>query len=166
LILVELHPEDVANLRAGFRGDPQVAVHHRDAYEALKALLPLPERRGLVLIDPTFEVTDEFARMVTALSAAHRRWPSGIYALWYPIKHRPPVDRFHGDLAMTGIGRVLAVELTVYDDAPPDRLNGSGLLIINPPWRLEDRLREVLPPVQRLLSQSGGRVRIEWLAPE
>lgn len=166
LVLVELHPEDAATLRARFRGDPQVAVHHRDGYEAVKALVPPPERRGLALLDPAFEAADEFARMVDGLGAAHRRWPGGIYALWYPIKHRAPVDRFHGDLATTGIRRMLVVELTVRADRRPDRLNGSGLVIVNPPWRFDAELAEMLPPLQRLLSWDGGGVRIDWLVPE
>lgn len=166
LVLAELHPEDAAALRRLFRADPQVAVHHRDGYEALGALLPPAERRGLVLVDPAFEVTDEFARMTASLRQAHARWPGGHYALWYPIKHRAPVDRFHGDLAMTGIRRILAVEMTLYDDGPPDRLNGSGLVIVNPPWRLDERLAAVLPPLQRILAQDGGATRIEWLVPE
>src|SRR3546814_8451662 len=124
-LLVELHPEDEAALRVVFRGDRQVSVHRRDAYEAAAALLPPPERRGLVLIDPAFEVTDEFARMVAGLGEAHRRWSGGVYALWYPIKHREPVDRFHGDLAMTGIRRILVVELTVHADRSEEHKSES-----------------------------------------
>lgn len=166
LRLVELHPEDLAALKRLYAGDGQVAIHHRDAYEALKALTPPPERRGLALIDPAFEVEDEFARMVRALAEAHRRWPSGIYALWHPIKHRAPVDRFHGDLVNTGIRRILAVELTVYAEARPDRLTGSGLAIVNPPFGLEAKLAETLPPLQALLAQDGGIVAVRWLVPE
>lgn len=166
LVLVELHPEDEATLRGLFRGDPQVSIHRRDAYEALRALLPPPERRGLVLVDPAFEVADEFQRMVAGIRAAHRRWETGLYALWYPIKHDAPVERFHGELAMTGIRRMLVVEMTLYRDRPADRLNGSGLVIVNPPWRLEEQLREALPPLHSALAKDGGGVRIEWLVPE
>ncbi|NBC94742.1 MAG: 23S rRNA (adenine(2030)-N(6))-methyltransferase RlmJ, partial [Deinococcus-Thermus bacterium] len=107
LVAVEQHPEDAAALKAAFAGDGRVQVHRRDGWEAMAALVPPAERRGLVLADPAFEVVDEFARMTAALVKAHARWPTGVYALWYPIKHRPPVDAFLGDLALSGLRRMV-----------------------------------------------------------
>lgn len=166
LVLVELHPEDAAALRALFRGDPQVAVHRRDGYEALKALLPPPERRGLVLIDPPFEAPDEAERLTAGLRMAAARWPGGIYAVWYPIKARAPVERFHAELTLTGLRRLLVAELTVFAADRPDRLNGCGMVLVNPPWRLDEHLRELLPGLQPILAHDGGGWRVEWLVPE
>lgn len=163
LVLVELHPEDVGALGAEFAGDRRVAVRHMDAYAALKALLPPPERRGLVLIDPPFERRDEFERMLRGLAQALKRWPGGIYAAWYPIKARPPVDAFLA--GMRGFERpALAVELMVRPGDVPERLNGCGLAILNPPWRLDEALAGLLPGLARLLAQEGpGGWRVDWL---
>jgi 23S rRNA (adenine2030-N6)-methyltransferase len=166
LVLCELHPEDFAALKREFRGDVQVALHHRDAWEALPALVPPKEKRGLVLVDPAFEVTDEFARMLNAVQAAHRRWPGGQYALWYPIKHRGPVEIFLGALKATGMRKLLLLELTVHRELTPDRLNGCGMVLINPPWQFDAALLELLPWLQQRLAQSGGDARVEWLTGE
>jgi 23S rRNA (adenine2030-N6)-methyltransferase len=167
LVLCELHPEDARTLAAAFADDARVQVQETDGYIGLKALLPPKERRGCVLIDPPFEVTDEFERIVRGLGHAHRRWATGIYVVWYPIKHRGPVKAFHDALAATGVRRILAAELLLRADTDPDQLNGSGLVIVNPPWRLADSLARLLPA---LLADFGataqGRVRVETLVPE
>lgn len=166
LLLNELHPEDAAVLKRWADDDPRIAVHGRDGYEALKALLPPTPRRGLVLVDPPFEKTDEFARMVKGLAAAHRRWPTGHIALWYPIKHRAPVDAFHGDLAMLGIPGLLAVEWLWRAPDDPARLNGNGLILANPPWGMEERLVPLLAALVETLGQApGGDARLTWLTP-
>ncbi len=163
LALVELHPEDVQTLRAEFRHDPQVGVHHRDAYEALRALLPPKERRGLVLIDPPFEVRDELARVVRGLKDAFKRWPTGIYGIWYPIKAAEPVRRFQAELTQAVLPKsTLAAELLLHTDDDPNRLNGCGLMILNPPWQLDEALARLLPEVlRRLKPEGGGAVRVE-----
>jgi 23S rRNA (adenine2030-N6)-methyltransferase len=166
LILCELHPEDFAALRRNFRNDTQVALHHRDAWEALPALVPPQEKRGLVLVDPAFEALDEFARMLKALGAAHRRWPTGQYALWYPIKHRAPVDMFLGALKATGLKKLLLLELTVHGALSAERLNGCDMVLVNPPWRFDAAMLELLPWLQARLAQSGGDARVEWLSGE
>lgn len=167
IVLCELHPEDARTLAAAFADDPRVHVQEADGYIGLKALLPPKERRGCVLIDPPFEVTDELERIVRGLGHAHRRWATGIYLVWYPIKHRGPVKAFHEALAASGIRRILVAELLLRADADPDQLNGSGLVVVNPPWRLADSLARLLPA---LLADFGataqGRVRVETLVPE
>ncbi|MCG5241136.1 23S rRNA (adenine(2030)-N(6))-methyltransferase RlmJ [Azospirillum doebereinerae] len=166
LVLVELHPDDARTLKAEFAGDRNVAVHQSDAYLALKAHLPPKEKRGLVLIDPPFEQPDEFARLAEGLAAAHRRWPTGVYALWYPIKERAAVWRFQDAVEKTGIPKVLIAELTWHPEDTHLRLNGSGLLIVNPPWTLDDRLRELLPALHDALATTGGGSAVSWLTPE
>lgn len=166
LALCELHPEDAETLRRRFVGDKRVGVHHMDGYTALKALLPPPERRGLVLIDPPFEVRDEFERMRRGLNQAMKRWPTGLYALWYPIKARASIDRFHADLAMLGLPKTLVAELMTNDRDAPQRLNGCGLVLINPPWKLDEALGNLLPWLADVLAPQAGFHRLEWLVPD
>src|SRR3546814_577166 len=123
LVALELHPEDAAALAALFERDPQVKVQQADGYGGLKALLPPRERRGLVLIDPPFEERGEFERLVQGLRQAYRRWATGHYVIWYPIKGRPPVAAFHDALKATGIERILTVELLL--DRKSTLLNSS-----------------------------------------
>ena len=137
LLACELHPEDHAALRSLFRGDRQVAVHHRDGWEALKALTPFPERRGLVLVDPPFEQEGEFARLAQGIALVAHRFRAGIQACWYPIKHRAPVRAFHAALREAGLRDLVAAELWLREPTDPQRLNGCGLLVANPPWRFE-----------------------------
>lgn len=166
LVLAELHPEDAATLRGEFAGDRQVSVLEADAYRILRTQVPPRERRGLVLVDPPFEQTDEFARMAEGLAAAHRRWPTGHYALWYPIKERPAVWRFQEAVEKTGIRKILLAELTWHDEDTHLRLNGAGLLIVNPPWQLAETLAEMLPALHGLLPHTGGGATVDWLVPE
>lgn len=166
LVLAELHPEDAATLRHVFTGDRQTAVHHMDGWLALKAHLPPKENRGLVLIDPPFEAGDEHDRLVQGLRLAHRRWPTGLYALWYPVKERAAVWRFHQALEDSGIPKMLAVELTWGADDRHDRLNGSGLVLVNPPWRLDAALAELLPALHTALQAPAGGVSIDWIRGE
>ncbi|HMM67555.1 MAG TPA: 23S rRNA (adenine(2030)-N(6))-methyltransferase RlmJ [Dokdonella sp.] len=167
-ILCELQSEECTALKALFRGDARFSVHERDGYEAMNALLPPKERRGLVLIDPPFEAQDDEFRIVEkALADAQRRWPGGIYAIWYPIKLRQQVQPFHRWLARSGFGKVLAAELLLHPDNSAMRLNGCGMVIINPPWKFERQLEELLPVLESLLSQGRfGQHRIDWLARE
>lgn len=166
MVLVELHPDDAHTLKAEFAGDRAVAVHQSDAYTALKAHLPPKEKRGLVLIDPPFEQPDEFARMAEGLALAHRRWSTGIFALWYPIKERAAVWRFQDAVEKTGIPKVLIAELTWHPEDTHLRLNGSGLLIVNPPWQLDETLKGMLPALHDALPTTGGDVAVSWLTPE
>lgn len=144
LVCCELHPEDHGALRRLFRGDAQVAVHLRDGHEALRAFLPPPERRALVVIDPPFEAPGEFARLAATLAGAHARFPGGVLAAWYPIKHRAPVRAFHAAVREGGMRDVVAAELWLREATDPGRLNGSGLLVVNPPWRFEEEAGGVL----------------------
>lgn len=166
LVLAELHPEDAATLRRAFAGDPQAAVHHMDGWLALKAHLPPREKRGLVLIDPPFEAADEYDRLTQGLRLAHGRWPTGQVMAWYPVKDRAAVWRLHQALEDTGIPKILAAELTWADGDRTDRLNGSGLILVNPPWRTDTALAEMLPALHRALGATAGEARVDWIRGE
>jgi 23S rRNA (adenine2030-N6)-methyltransferase len=167
MVLLEQHPEEAAALKQEFAGDRQVVVHEQDGYQGLKAYLPPPERRGLVLIDPPYEAPDEFDRVVSGLRTAWGRWPTGVYAVWYPLKDRAPVAHFHRRLAAGGIPKILVAELGLYPEAPAFRLNGCGMVLVNPPWQLDDILRQLLPWLKDRLGQDlAGQVTVNWLVPE
>jgi 23S rRNA (adenine2030-N6)-methyltransferase len=150
----ELHPEDAAALRRHFTGDPQVAVHHRDAWEAIGALLPPKERRGLVLIDPPFEDPHEFAQLARGLATGWQRFRTGVLTAWYPIKQRAPVRQFLADLQQSGMRDIVAAELCLREPIDPARLNGCGMLVVNPPWRFEQEVSAILAA---LLDRLGDR---------
>jgi 23S rRNA (adenine2030-N6)-methyltransferase len=137
LVCVELHPEDHAALRSRTRGDQQISVHHRDAWEALRALTPFPERRGLVLLDPPFEQEGEFERLADGIALVSRRFRGAVQAAWYPIKHRAPVRAFHHRLREAGLRDLVAAEIWLREPTDPARLNGCGMLVANPPYRFE-----------------------------
>ncbi|HTV85853.1 MAG TPA: 23S rRNA (adenine(2030)-N(6))-methyltransferase RlmJ [Dyella sp.] len=163
--LCELHPDEAARLRELFHHDRRVHVHNRNGYEALKALLPPKEKRGLVLIDPPYEAQEAEYRLIeAALKTALQRWPTGIYAIWYPIKLRSQVQPFLRGLQHSGARRVLRAELLVHPDDSPLRLNGSGMAVLNAPWNLDQVLREPLQAMAQLLSQERAATwRLDWL---
>jgi 23S rRNA (adenine2030-N6)-methyltransferase len=166
--LCELHPDEATLLRELFHHDARVHVHNRNGYEALKALLPPKEKRGLVLIDPPYEAQEaEYRQIETTLKMALQRWPTGIYAVWYPIKQRSQVQPFLRWLQHCGAKRVLRAELLVHPDDSPLRLNGSGMVILNAPWNLDQVLREPLQAMARLLSQErAAKWQLDWLVEE
>lgn len=151
MALCELHPNDARLLSREFEGDRQVRVEQTNGYQALKAWLPPPERRGLVHIDPAYELKDERRRLLEAVAEAYRRWATGIYAIWYPIQDRATADEFLRRFARQGIQNVLVTELCVLPEEP-FRLTGSGMILINPPWQLDAVLRETLPWLCQTLS--------------
>ena len=166
----ELHPEEAGQLRHVFERDPRVAVHERDGYAAMKALLPprigaTRYNRGLVLIDPPFEAQlEEFDTALAALRDALTRWPQGIYALWYPIKLRRSLQPFYRRAATLPAKSSFVAELLVRADDSPLRMNGSGLLILNPPWQLDQTLAGVLPLLAKVLGEGAhAESRLEWL---
>lgn len=166
MVLCELHTSEARIIAREFEGDRQVRIESGDGYQALRAWLPPRERRGLVHIDPAYERRDERQRVLKALAEAHARWPTGIYALWYPIQDQATADDFRRRLQRLGIPRMLAVELRVLADEA-FRLNGSGLILINPPWRLDSTLEQTLPWLWKTLShRAEGGWRVTWLTGE
>jgi len=167
LSAVEKHPEDAAALGALFAGDYQVKVMELDGWLALGAHVPPKERRGLVLVDPPFEEEGEFSRMVDSLKKAHRRWPGGIYALWYPVKDRAGIGNFREALKKSGIANILDSTLTLRPQTMEERLDGSGMIVVNPPYTLEAELRAILPALADCLGEGkAGKWSLEWLAGE
>lgn len=167
MALCELHSTDIEWLRKEFLGDKQAVVHETDGYQALKAMLPPPERRGLVLIDPAFELKDERERLLKALLEAYRRWPTGIYAIWFPLLDRDVSDAFYRGLRNSGIGKILLTELCIGPESAALGMYGTGLVVVNPPWRLEDDLKVLLPRLLAILAEPGqGACRVEWLVAE
>jgi 23S rRNA (adenine2030-N6)-methyltransferase len=156
LTAIELHPEDAQQLRTAFEGDYQTRVIELDGWLSLGAHLPPKEKRGLVLIDPPFEAEGEYDRMIDGLARATRRFPGGTYMLWHPIKADSPLAAFDKKLIALGRPRTLTVRLMARDNITAPGLNGSGLVIINPPFTLEADIKQVLPELTRLLAQDPG----------
>ena len=167
LMALDLHPADAEALRQNFAGDIQTRVNHLDGWAAMGTHLPPKEKRGLVLVDPPFEEKGEFTRMAQSLEKAHKRWPGGIYAFWYPIKEPAEVDAYIKALKNTGIPKILRLELTIRAPSTPPRLHGTGMVVVNPPFVLEEEMRKLLPVLAGLLSDEGrGRWSVEWVAGE
>lgn len=166
LHLNEKHPEDGELLKDNMRGDRRVAVHRGEGWQVPRALLPTREKRALLLIDPPFEQPDDFERCVQALDEAHGRMRQAIVAIWYPIKDRRQLKRFYQRLEKSAAPKLLRAELYVHSPDDAERLTGSGLVISNPPWGLEDELRELLPWLASLLGQSEGGWTLDWPIPE
>lgn len=165
LILSELHPEDAATLKEHFAADDRIAVHQRDGYELPRAFLPVAEKRALWLLDPPFEKGDDLERCVAEVQAAVQRMRQTIIALWYPIKDERHLREFYRRMGDAGLPKVLRVELGVRPTDTSLGLNGSGLMLINPPWPVWEQLEETLPWLASRLAQSGGGSwRMDWLA--
>ena len=154
LICCELHPEDIAVLRRSFAGEAQVAVHHRDAWEALGALLPPKQRRGLVLIDPPFETPREFVALAHGLVTGWQRFRTGVFAAWYPLKQRAPVRQFLADMQHSSVRDIVTAELCLREPVDAARLNGCGMLVVNPPYCFEQEVPAILTA---LLDRLGDR---------
>ena len=167
LIACELEPKAAASLDRHLRGDNRIKTLVVDGWTALSAYVPPPKRRGLVLVDPPFEQEADFHRLSHGLAAAHRKWATGIYALWYPIKGRNEPDALAKRLRRLGIGKILRAELSVAPPSDPTRLTGSGLILVNPPWPLHGELSTLLPVLAATLGrQEQGSFRLDWLAGE
>ena len=164
LIACEVEPQAAAALRRNLRGDARIKTLALDGWTALGAYVPPKERRGLVLVDPPFEQDSDFFRLARGFAAAHRKWPTGIYVLWYPIKTRSEPDALAKSLRRLGTAKILRAELNVAPLSDPTRLNGCGLILVNPPWTLERELSVLLPALAGILGREGkGGFKLDWL---
>jgi 23S rRNA (adenine2030-N6)-methyltransferase len=163
LIACELEPRSAAALAATLRGDRRAKALVLDGWIAMGAYVPPKERRGLVLVDPPFEEASDFTRLSAALGAALRKWSTGIYMLWYPIKTREAPDALTRQLQRLAIPKILQCEIMLGPPREDAGLIGSGLIVVNPPFTLEAELRILLPALGRILAPQGGH-KIGWLA--
>ncbi|MCC2615655.1 23S rRNA (adenine(2030)-N(6))-methyltransferase RlmJ [Aestuariibacter halophilus] len=168
LHLMELHSQEVLNLKQNVRGE-QVHIHHRDGLEGLVALTPPKPARGLVLIDPPFERLDEYSELQTALQRAVKQWQTGIYMIWYPrLSARAgqkvaASQRLLDSIAALPCKNVLHATLDVADPADDPGMYGSGIVVINAPYQLDVQLEQTLPAIASALAGSGGKTQINWL---
>ena len=164
LIACELHPADVEVLRARYGHDPQVGVHHRDGYEAIGAFTPPPERRGLVFIDPPYEKTDEAVTLTRAIARGLKKWPTGVFLAWYPIKDRVIAETLAEAAISTPFPKTLRAEFQI---RPRDdqTLAGGGIIVCNAPWKLDEQLAALGEDLVRLMDGEGPSCRVDWLTP-
>ncbi len=164
MTLFERHPGEASRLVAEFAGDPQVTVHQEDGYAGLKTLVPPKAPHGLVLIDPAYARADEADEMITGLQAAYNRWPSGLYAVWYPVRDRASCERFYRAWREGGMGRILRAEICPRPEDNPPHMSGCGMLLLNPPASLENTLRQVLPWLLNVLCRrvGTGHMAVDW----
>lgn len=165
LFLCELHNSEAPQLRDNFRQDKRVQVRQEDGLAFALSVLPPRERRGLVLIDPAYEVKAEYKKVADTLMHAHKRFATGCYALWYPVVERPRIAMLEETLQRSGIRNILLLELGIAADSRPG-MTASGMIIINPPWQLAKNMQSVLPFLAHLLGNENGHFRLEWLVEE
>lgn len=167
LVFSELNKTDGAELEAVVGRGRNASVHLMDGYQALKAFLPPKEKRGLVLLDSSFDRAGEFRRIARALKDAYQLWPTGIYAVWYPLMEQAAMRGFARDVEKTGIRKILRLELLIQKPGPDATIPGCGMLVINPPWKYDTEARPLLDWLSQALSPEGaGKVKLDWLAPE
>jgi len=164
----EMQRDVFQQLRQNIR-DKRMGLHERDAYEGLLGVIPPKEKRGLVMIDPPYELErKDFPQLVELLHNAYKKWPTGVFAVWYPIKDRAMIERFEKKMMKTGIRRQLICEICIWPDDTPVGLNGCGLLVINPPWQFSedaDQALQWLFPHLRM-QENGGHAAVRWLVGE
>lgn len=164
-IAMELHPEEYQNLKQLFRNTSQVEVHHGDGYQGIKAFLPPKEKRGLILMDPAFERASDWEKMRDSLVLGLQRFAQGVFAIWYPIKDQDMVTQFKAEIRNLNLEKVLISELWVDPKNTRQKLIGCGMVMVNPPWQIDDILAQCLPVLWESLSvQGAGGYENEWLA--
>ncbi len=161
LTAIEKHPEEFSALKAVLAPFRNAVAEQQDGYARLPKLLPPPARRGLVLIDPPFEATDEFETLARTVAAALRKFATGIYLIWYPIKSQAEADGFTGEVLAAGAAKALTVEVKIA--APEGRLDRAGLLVLNPPYGFDAAMRAIASVIAPAMDAAIG---VRWLAGE
>lgn len=165
--LTELHPSDFPLLRNEFSKDPRATILRSDGYQQLKSQLPPQSRRGFILIDPPYEMKTDYTAVVKGIQAGYKRFSTGTYALWYPVVLRQQIKRLLRELSETGIRRILQIELAVKVDNDRHGMTASGMIVINPPWKLEQQMTKLLPWLHQALVPDGiGHTLVHWITPE
>ncbi len=165
-LLMELHPQAQQALKKNVGLDSRISVHARDCYEGLAALLPPPIKRGLVLLDPSYEVKDEYRQIAALAVKAHKRWPNAVYAIWYPLLPAARHLELLQALERSGLSKILLTELLVAGEGETGGMYGSGMAIVNAPWQADEQLAQLLPPVADLLAPGRGTANLRWLVAE
>ena len=166
-LLVELHPSDYPILRKNFSDYKNVTVKCDNGFQQVKATLPPKERRGLVLIDPPYELKEDYDLVVKAIEEGYKRFATGTYAIWYPVVLRQQTKRIFKGLEATGIRKILKIELSVRPDSDQRGMTASGMVVINPHWTLETQMKEILPYLTKTLVPEGtGSWTVDWITPE
>lgn len=166
-LFIELHPSDYPLLRNNFKDFKNIRAKRDDGFAQLKACLPPKEHRGLVLIDPPYELKQDYDLVVSAIEEGYKRFATGIYAIWYPVVLRQQTKRMIKNLQATGIRKILQIELAVRPDSEQRGMTASGMLVINPPWTLEQEMRSLLPYLAKKLQPEGtASWTLEWISPE
>ena len=166
-LLTELHPSDYPILRNNFSDYKNVTVKCDNGFQQAKATLPPKERRGLVLIDPPYELKEDYDLVVKAIEEGYKRFATGTYAIWYPVVLRQQTKRIFKGLEATGIRKILKIELAVRPDSDQRGMTASGMVVINPPWTLETQMKEILPYLTKTLVPEGtGSWTVEWITLE
>lgn len=166
-LLTELHPSDYPILRNNFSDYKNVTVKCDNGFQQVKATLPPKERRGLVLIDPPYELKEDYDLVVKAAEEGYKRFATGTYAIWYPVVLRQQTKRIFKGLQASGIRKILKIELAVRPDSDQRGMTASGMAVINPPWTLENQMKAMLPYLVKILVPEGtGSWTVEWITPE
>lgn len=167
IALFEKHPEEFAALSEEFQFTSRATVQPIDGYVGLRAMLPPPERRALVLIDPAFEAQNEFEQVASALRDGLKRLPAGVFVIWYPLTDRAPVSEFLDELTLFPAPPTLNLELAIAGERSGIKMRGCGLLVLNPPWKFDVLVEPMLRELAGFLSQAeGSGSRVDWLVPE
>ena len=167
MFLFELHPNEFTNMRANFSGDRKIKMANTDGLAGIIANMPPKERRGYVLIDPSYEIKSDYEAVVDTLEKAVKRFATGTYALWYPVVHRTTIKKLERDLIKTGIKNIQLFELALETDSGEKGMTASGMIVINPPWTLKKEMQASLPFLAKNLGVDGkGFYRIETLVGE
>lgn len=166
-LLTELHPNDFPLLRNEFANIPNVHTKRENGFQQLKSALPPKEKRGLVLIDPSYELKEDYELVVKAIIEGYKRFATGIYAIWYPVVLRQHTKRIIKGLEASGIRKILQIELAVRPDSDQRGMTASGMIVINPPWQLEQQMKKILPYLTNVLVPEGtGSWSVSWITPE
>lgn len=154
--LFEMHPADFAVLDRNLAGDRRVKVRHADGYQGMLALLPPVSRRGLVLVDPSYELKTDFSQVFETVAEAHKKFSTGIYAIWYPVVERKRIEQLERKFIASGIKKIQRFELAVSADSRGRGMSAAGMIVINPPWMLLEKMSQILPRLARTLAEDAG----------
>lgn len=165
--LCELHPNDYPVLAALFPKKRMANVVKDDGFLAVKAMLPPPQKRGFVLMDPPYEVKNDYKKVVQALEEGHKRFSQGTFAIWYPVLNRRQADDLLNAVAATKIRNTLLLELNIRDTEAKRGMAGSGMIVVNPPWTLEQEAQTFLPYLTKVLAEDNdAHFQLRWITPE